>query len=324
MALMRHPNTRFLIFGDQRRLQPLISRHAKLNEFTSIHHTDEAIGPDEKAGQALRRGRNSSMRLAIDSVNERRAAGIVSAGNTGALMAMSKFVLRTLPGIDRPALVSFVPTLRGEAVMLDLGANVECDANNLVQFALMGANFAHAVLGRMRPTVGLLNVGAEDVKGHDTVREAAEILRASSSLPFEFHGFIEGDDIAKGTVDVIVTDGFTGNVALKTMEGTAKLVGGTLASVMRLSLMTKLGYLMARPALQALRARMDPRQYNGGVFLGLNGIAVKSHGGTDEIGFATAIELAIDMTREMLIEHIASDFARFQGALASNLKAEIS
>lgn len=323
-TLERHPHTHFLIFGDEVRLRPLVERSPKLRERAEVRHTPESIGSDEKPGLALRRGRNSSMRLAIDAVRDGHAAGIVSAGNTGALMAMSKFVLRTLPGIDRPALVSFVPTLRGEAVMLDLGANVECDATNLVQFAVMGANFAYSVLGRMRPTVGLLNVGSEDVKGNDTVKEAAEILRRAGNLPFEFLGFVEGDDIAKGTVDVIVTDGFTGNVALKTMEGTAKLVSGTLSSVLRLSVMTRIGYLFSRSAMMALRERMDPRQYNGGVFLGLNGIAVKSHGGTDDVGFATAIELAIEMALDKLTERITTDFAKFQASVDPEIKAATS
>lgn len=324
LALNRHPHVRFLIFGDQVRLLPLIARHPKLREHVEIVHTDEVVAPDEKAGQALRRGRSSSMRLAIDAVHDGRAQGIVSAGNTGALMAIAKFVLRTLPGIDRPAIVSFVPTLNGEAVMLDLGANVECDASNLVQFAVMGANFAHSVLGRMRPTVGLLNVGSEHMKGNETLRHAADMLRAAPALAFDFVGFVEGDDIGKGSVDVVVTDGFTGNIALKTMEGTARLMAGTLASVMRLSWATKIAYLIARPALQALRDRMDPRQYNGGVFLGLNGICVKSHGGTDATGFANAIGVAIDMASDRLTERIAADFAEFQAGFTSDLKAALS
>lgn len=320
-ALVRYPHARFLIFGDERRVLPILGKFSRLQEHCQFHHTDEAVSADEKAGQALRRGRATSMRLAIESVREGRAAGVVSAGNTGALMAIAKFVLRMLPGIDRPAIVSFMPTLRGESVMLDLGANVECDANNLVQFSIMGANFAHSVLGRMRPSVGLLNVGSEDMKGHDTIREAADILRGAATLPFDFHGFIEGDDIAKGTVDVVVTDGFTGNIALKTLEGTARLVSTKLGNVLRLSLMTKLGYLMARQGLQALRDRMDPRQYNGGVLIGLNGICVKSHGGTDATGFANAIGVAIDMAVDRLTERIAADFEPFREKSSDSLKA---
>ena len=232
-AQARHPQIRFLLFGDRARLEPLLNAEPRLKDRCEIRHTLEAIGAEDKPSQALRKGRNSSMRLAIDAVAEGHAAGVVSAGNTGALMAMAKFVLKTLPGIDRPAIASCLPTNRGECVMLDLGANIECDADNLVQFAVMGANFAHTVLGRLRPTVGLLNVGSEELKGHETIRAAAEMLRAVKGLAFEFYGFVEGDDIGKGTVDVVVTDGFTGNIALKTAEGTARLVTGFLAAAFR-------------------------------------------------------------------------------------------
>jgi len=250
------------------------------------------------------------MRLAIDAVQAGTAAGVVSAGNTGALMAMAKFVLKTLPGIDRPAIASFFPTLRGESVMLDLGANLSCDSDNLVQFAVMGHVFARTVLGILKPTVGLLNVGSEEVKGHEAVREAFAILRATSQ-PGEFHGFIEGDDIARGTVDVIVTDGFTGNVALKTLEGTAKLYAEFLKRSFKASLIARFGYLLARPALNALRVRTDPRRYNGAIFLGLNGVAVKSHGGTDALGFANAIGVAVDMITQKSLDKIREDFARY-------------
>lgn len=319
-AAARYPHARFLFFGDKSRVEPLVAAQSRLVGVSQVRHTDEAIAGEDKPSQALRKGRNSSMRLAIDAVAANEAAGIVSAGNTGALMAMSKFVLRTLPGIERPAICSTFPTVRGETVMLDLGANVECDANNLVQFAVMGANFAHTVLGRIKPTVGLLNVGSEELKGNDAVRTAADMLRDASGLAFEFHGFIEGDDIGKGTVDVVVTDGFTGNIALKTMEGTARLITTFLNGAFRRSLFSRLGYLLARPALNALRQGLDPRQYNGGVFLGLNGIAVKSHGGTDATGFAAAISLAIDMCAEQMIEQIVADFARFNAGMTPDLK----
>ncbi len=320
-AQARYPQIRFLLFGDRARLEPLMSAEPRLKDRCEIRHTVEAIGAEDKPSQALRKGRNSSMRLAIDSVAEGHAAGVVSAGNTGALMAMAKFVLKTLPGIDRPALASCLPTNRGECVMLDLGANVECDADNLVQFAVMGANFAHTVLGRLRPTVGLLNVGSEELKGHETIRAAAEMLRHVEGLTFEFYGFVEGDDIGKGTVDVVVTDGFTGNIALKTAEGTARLVNGLLADAFGLSLFSRLGYLLAKPALRALRNHLDPRQYNGGVFLGLNGIAVKSHGGTDATGFAAAIGLAVDMAAEKITDHIVADFQSFRAGLPADAKA---
>ncbi len=238
-----------------------------------------------------------------------RGDGVVSAGNTGALMAIAKFVLKTLPGIDRPAIATFYPTRRGESVMLDLGANVECDAENLVQFALMGDVFARTVLGFLQPTVGLLNVGSEDLKGNDAVRAAASRLR-DGTIPIRFHGFVEGDDIPAGTVDVVVTDGFTGNVALKTVEGTAKLFSESLRAAFQHSTLARIGYLLARGALKKLAARIDPRRYNGAMFLGLGGIAVKSHGSTDAFGFANAVGVAIDMKVNGFLEKIRIDLAR--------------
>jgi glycerol-3-phosphate acyltransferase PlsX len=249
------------------------------------------------------------MRLAIDAVADGRAAGVVSAGNTGALMAMAKFVLKMLPGIDRPAIASFFPTQRGESVMLDLGANIECDAENLVQFALMGDVFARTVLGLIEPTVGLLNVGEEDLKGNDAVRGASARLRLAVT-PIRFYGFVEGDDIAAGTVDVVVTDGFTGNVAVKTAEGTAKLFAEFLEAAFSHSLSARIGYLFARGALRKLRMRCDPRRYNGAMLLGLNGIAVKSHGSTDAFGFANAIGVAVDMNVNGFLDKIRVELAR--------------
>jgi len=310
IARQRFPSVHFLFFGDEARVKPLIARHKALAKASSLRHTDKLVAAEEKPSTALRAGRNTSMRLAIDAVQAKEAAGVVSAGNTGALMAMSKFVFKTLPGIDRPAIASFYPTLRGESVMLDLGANLVCDADNLVQFAIMGNVFARTVLGIHRPTVGLLNVGSEEMKGHEAVRDAAAVLRATS-MPGEFHGFVEGDDIARGTVDVIVTDGFTGNVALKTLEGTTKLYAEFLRRSFKSSLVARVGYLLARPALNALRVRTDPRRYNGAIFLGLNGVAVKSHGGTDALGFANAIGVAVDMITQNSLDKIRDDFARF-------------
>lgn len=292
-----------------------------LKDRSELRHTAEMVASDDKPSHVLRRGRNTSMRLAIDAVANGEAQAVVSSGNTGALMAMAKFVLRTLPGIERPAIASFLPTQKGETVVLDLGANVECDARNLVQFAVMGANLAHSALGRHRPRVGLLNVGVEDVKGHDEVKAAAEMLRAVNNPPFEFVGFVEGNDIGGGSVDVIVTDGFTGNIALKTVEGTAKLMSSLLRSAFQRSIFTKIGYLFASAGLAMLRDRMDPRFYNGGVMLGLNGIAVKSHGGTDDVGFASALELAIDMAQDRLIDRIKADFA---GAFAESLAKQVA
>src|SRR5947207_8661443 len=271
IALERHPDTRFLIFGAEDQVAPLLAKLPRLAKAAALHHTDEVVADDTKPSQALRAARRSSMRLAIDAVAEGRADGVVSAGNTGALMAIAKFVLKTLPGIDRPAIATFFPTRRGESVILDLGANIECDAENLVQFALMGDAFARTVLGLVQPTVGLLNVGSEDLKGNDAVRAAAAQLRGGMT-PIRFHGFVEGDDIDAGTVDVVVTDGFTGNVAVKTAEGTVKLFSEFLEAAFRHSLAARIGYLFARRALRKLRMRSDHRRYNGAIFLGLGGI----------------------------------------------------
>jgi glycerol-3-phosphate acyltransferase PlsX len=286
MALQRQPGLRFLLFGDEAGVRPLLARLPRLAGVIDLHHTSEMVMDDD---------------------------GVVSAGNTGALMATAKFALKTLPGIDRPAIASFFPTRRGESVMLDLGANVECDADNLVQFALLGDAFARTVLGLVEPTVGLLNVGSEDQKGNDAVRAASLRLRGALS-PIRFFGFIEGDDIPAGTVDVVVTDGFTGNIAVKTAEGTAKLFSEFLAAAFGHSLSARIGYFLARSALRKLRMRIDPRRYNGAVFLGLRGIAVKSHGSTDALGFANAIGVAVDMKVNGFLDKIRVELARLSQA----------
>jgi phosphate acyltransferase len=309
IALQRHPDLHFLVFGEQDAVRPLLAKLPRLDDAVTLHHTSEVVADDTKPSLALRTGRQSSMRLAIEAVADGRADGVVSAGNTGALMATAKFVLKMLPGIDRPAIASLFPTRRGESVMLDLGANVECDADNLVQFALMGDVFARTVLGLMEPTVGLLNVGSEDLKGNDAVRSASARLRGALT-PIHFYGFIEGDDIAAGTVDVVVTDGFTGNIAVKTAEGTAKLFSEFLEAAFRHSLPARIGYLFARSALRKLRMRSDPRRYNGAIFLGLGGIAVKSHGSTDAFGFANAIGVAVDMRVNGFLDKIRVELAR--------------
>ena len=316
LALQRVPDLGFSIFGAESAVRPFLARLPRLAAAAALHHTDEVVSGDAKPSLALRTGRRSSMGLAIEAVAEGRADGVVSAGNTGALMALAKFVLKTLPGIDRPAIASFFPTRRGESVMLDLGANVECDADNLVQFALMGDAFARSVLGLVEPTVGLLNVGSEDLKGNEVVRRASARLRGAMT-PIRFHGFVEGDDIAAGTVDVVVTDGFTGNVALKMAEGTAKLFAEFLEEAFRHSLPARFGYLFARGALRRLRLRTDPRRYNGAIFLGLNGIAVKSHGSTDALGFANAIGVAADMLANGFLDRIRDDLARLNRASAT-------
>ena len=302
IARQRHPEVDFLFFGRESEVAPLLAGMKRLSDVAQLTHCDDVVRSDEKPSIALRSGRGSSMRLAINAVQEGRARGVVSAGNTGALMAMAKFVLKTLPGIDRPAIASFFPTMKGESVMLDLGANITCDAGNLTDFALMGSAFARTVLGVTHPTCGLLNVGSEEIKGHEALHEASAILRGAESFPGKFVGFVEGNDITKGTVDVIVTDGFTGNIALKTAEGTAKLINEFVRRTFRSSFMASLGYILARSALRKLRQRVDPRRYNGAVFLGLNGIAVKSHGGTDALGFANAIDVAVDMAKQDFIE----------------------
>lgn len=308
IALQRFPQVQFVFFGIDGKLKPLLAKLPRLAQRARIHHTDEIVTGDAKPSVALRTGRRSSMRLAIDAVADGEADCVVSAGNTGALMAMAKFALKTLPGIDRPAMATCFPTRRGESVMLDLGANVECDADNLVQFALMGDVFARTVLGLLQPTVGILNIGSEEMKGHDEVRAAAARLRSPDS-PIRFHGFIEGDDIAAGTVDVVVTDGFTGNIAVKTAEGMGRLFTDFLRASFKHSLTARVGYVFAATALRKLRDRLDPRRYNGAVFLGLDGIAVKSHGGSDALGFANAIGVAVDMKVNGFLDKIRTGVA---------------
>ncbi len=312
IARQRYPGTRFILFGDAAEIETRVGKLRGLADAVEVHHTAEVVRSDDKPSQVMRSGRNTSMRLAIDAVKEGRAQGVVSAGNTGALMAMAILVLRTLQGIDRPAMTSFFPTMRGESVMLDLGANAVCSAKNLVQFAIMGEVFARTVLGSREPRVGLLNIGSEDIKGTEPLRQAAQFLR-EEELPLHFHGFVEGDDIATGIVDVIVTDGFTGNIALKTAEGTAKLISAFLKEAFRSSFSAKIGYVFAKRALDKLRVRTDPRRYNGAMLLGLNGVCVKSHGGTDALGFATAVGVAVDMIRQSINDNIAAQVAQIAG-----------
>jgi phosphate acyltransferase len=315
IALKRLPHLKFLMFGDEARLKPLLAKYPGLETVSQIRHASQEVTMDDKPSVALRQRRDSSMRLALNAVKEGDAQGVVSAGNTGALMAMAKFVLKTVRGIDRPAIATYMPTQRGETVMLDLGANIECDENNLVQFALMGEVFARILFGIERPSVGLLNVGIEELKGNESVKKAAAILR-EIDLPIRFEGFVEGDDLAKGTVDVIVTDGFTGNVALKTAEGTARLLVHFLRETFKSSFWAKVGYLLARRSLQRFRERMDPRRYNGAMLLGLNGIAVKSHGGTDALGFSNAIGVCHDLIANRLNETIKGELAAFEEAIS--------
>jgi glycerol-3-phosphate acyltransferase PlsX len=309
LAAERHPQARFLLVGDEARLGALLARRRRAAQASRLRHAPDTIAADMKPTAALRQGRNSSMRLAIDAVAAGEAAGVVSAGNTGALMALAKIVVKTMAEIDRPALAAIAPSARGDVVMLDLGANVQCDARNLVEFAVMGDSFARAVLGLTAPSIGLLNVGSEELKGDDRVRQAAEVLK-DSHIGGQFHGFVEGHDIAAGTVDVVVTDGFTGNVALKTGEGALKLMRDLLRQVFTSTIPARIGYLLARPALDRLREWMDPRRYNGAILLGLNGVVVKSHGGADALGFAHAIDVAMDMVTHRFNDRIREGLAR--------------
>lgn len=318
-AADRLRDVRFLVFGRAEEVTPHIERFRRLRGRIEVRHAPDVIAGGERPSAALRSGQKSSMRRAIDAVAAGDADGVVSAGNTGALMAMAKFVFKTLPGVDRPAIASVFPSLRGRTVLLDLGANVTCSADNLVQFAVMGEVFARKVLGLPNPSVAILNVGAEDLKGNDAVKDAAAILQ-QSKLAMRFHGFVEGDDIAMGTVDVIVTDGFTGNIALKTAEGTARLYTHVLKRALTGTALARLGALLARPALEAMRARVDPRVYNGAMFLGLNGTCVKSHGGTDALGFANAIGVAARLVADKVNEGIKQDFLCLYGGTGKNPK----
>lgn len=320
LAAIRHPEVHFHLYGDEAKIAPLLAATKHLKNRSTVHHTDVAVSMDDKPSQALRRGRGkSSMWQAVAAVADGTAAAAVSAGNTGALMAMSRFVLKTMPGISRPAIAAMWPTARGESVVLDVGATIGADASQLIEFAIMGEAMARCMFGLERPSVGLLNIGVEEVKGLEEVKEAGRLLR-ELKLPIEYAGFVEGDDIAKGTVDVVVTEGFTGNIALKTAEGTAKQISSFLRSALSRTLLSKLGALLAKGAFDHLRDRLDPRKHNGGVFAGLNGVVVKSHGGTDALGFATAIGVAIEMVRNGLVAKIAEDVAEMNAIRAPALQ----
>jgi glycerol-3-phosphate acyltransferase PlsX len=284
----------FLLHGDETKLKPLLANAPTAAPRTTIRHTTHAISMDAKPGQAVRRGKGSSMWNAIESVKTGEAIAAVSAGNTGVLMGMSLLILRTIEGLRRPALVAGWPTRKGVSAVLDLGADIDADAEQLVEFAIMGQAYFKAVHHKDNPSIGLLNIGSEELKGHESIREAAKLIR-ESGIKMNFHGFVEGDDISKGTVDVVVTDGFTGNVALKTVEGLAKMISEMLMDSLKSGPFAMLGALLAMPALKKFRASLDPRKVNGAVLLGLNGIVVKSHGGTDRVGFAQAILVAAEM-----------------------------
>jgi len=301
----RCPQCAFILCGDEKVIIPLLKTFPSLESVCEIVHTEEFVKACTKPSQALRTMMRSSMRLALELVSEKRAHGAVSAGNTGAYLALSKMILKTLGGIDRPAIASQIPTARGESVMLDLGGTLEASSRNLIEYALMGEVFAKKILGSSHPTIGLLNVGKEETKGNDTLQQAFLTLKSSS---MNFHGFVEGDDISLGTVSVVVTDGFTGNVALKTGEGVTKFCFSSLKKCLSSGLRGRFAGWLAAPFLKELKQHFDPRSYNGAIWLGLNGVAVKSHGGTDALGFAHAVEMAYDMVIHNVTESINQAF----------------
>ena len=323
ISLSRHPDSEFLLFGDRALIDAQLAKHPAMKAASRVVHTDVAVGMNDKPSQALRRGRKtSSMWLAIDAVKKGEADVAVSAGNTGALMAMARFNLRMLKGIDRPAIAAVWPTMRGDSVVLDLGATIGGDAQHLKALAVMGSAMARVLFDLERPTVGLLNIGVEEVKGGEEIREAAELLRGMNLPQLDFIGFVEGDGIGKGAADVIVTEGFSGNIALKAAEGTARQLSEYLRAAMARTWRSRIGYLFAKNAFKALRDKMDPSKSNGGVFLGLNGIVVKSHGGTDADGFAYAVDVGYDMVRHDLLTKINQMLNRDGSALAASPNAQ--
>lgn len=318
LSLVRHPALTFILYGDEVRISAELEKHPALAARSRIVHTSTFVAMTDKPSQALRRGKGTSMWLALEAVRDGEAHVAVSAGNTGALMAMAKLILRPMPGIERPAIAALWPTVKAECIVLDVGANIGASARQLSDFALMGAAMARALFHVERPSVGLLNVGVEEIKGDEEVKQA-HIWLKETALPLDYRGFVEGDQIGQGVVDVVVVEGFAGNIALKTAEGTARQVGQYIRDALTRSWMSRLGALLARGGLKVLKEKMDPRRANGGTFLGLNGIAVKSHGGTDALGFASAIDLGYDMAESGLVERLAADLEAFHHKLGSAL-----
>ena len=305
VSLTRHPDAEFLLFGERGAIDVQLAKYPALKAVSSVIHTDVAVSMHDKPSQALRRGRKtSSMWLAIEAVKKGEADVAISAGNTGALMAMARFCLRTLPGVDSPAIAAVWPTVRGDSVVLDLGATIGGDAQHLVTLALLGSAMASVLFDLAKPTVGLLNIGVEEIKGREEIREAAELLREMNLPQLEYVGFVEGDGIGRGAADVIVAEGFSGNIALKAAEGTARQISEFLREALSRRFLSRIGYLLARPAFRALRDKLDPNKSNGGVLLGLNGVVVKSHGGTDADGFAYAVDVGYEMARYDLLNKI--------------------
>ncbi|MEH2534746.1 glycerol-3-phosphate acyltransferase PlsX [Bradyrhizobium sp. AZCC 1588] len=322
ISLKRHPDSEFLLYGDSKQIDEQLAKYPALKKASRVIHTDVTVSMHDKPSQALRRGRkNSSMWLAIDAVKKGEAHVAVSAGNSGALMAMARFHLHTMPGIDRPAIAGVWPTARGDSVVLDLGASIGGDAHHLVSLAVMGSAMASVLLNRERPTVGLLNIGVEEIKGHEEIREAAELLRASQ---LNYIGFVEGDGIGQGAADVIVSEGFSGNIALKAAEGTARQMADFLRQAMTSSWLSRIGYLFARSAFKALRDKLDPNKSNGGVLLGLKGVVVKSHGGISAEGFAYAVDVGYEMVRCDLLTKINQMMNSDGSALAPTAQEAVS
>jgi phosphate acyltransferase len=313
LARHRHENFQFLLVGDETQIKSALDQHPNLRAASEILHSDVVVTGDDKVSAALRKAKTSSMGMAIDAVKSGHASAAVSAGNTGALMATAKLALRTMPGIDRPALSALLPTLEDtDVVMLDLGANTECEAKNLVQFAVMGAAYSRIIFGFDRPRVRLLNIGTEEMKGTDQLRDAAQHLRDATGLNMDFQGFVEADKINRGECDVVVCDGFTGNIALKSIEGTARFVTDLLRRAFTSSIRSKFGFLVSRPATELLRHHLDPNNHNGAVFMGLNGVVVKSHGSANIKGVANAVEVAARLVEEDITARITQDLARIQ------------
>lgn len=318
ISLERHPDLNFILFGDENAIATELEKHPNLKSVCRISPTDSVIAMDAKPSQALRRGKGSSMWETIQAVKTGDAHVAVSAGNTGALMAMAKLILRPMATIERPAIAALWPTINSECIVLDVGANIGADARQLCDFALMGAAMARALFHLEQPTVGLLNVGVEEIKGDEEVKQAHAWLKQTTGLPLEYLGFIEGDQIGQGKVDVVVVEGFAGNIALKTAEGTAKQISQYLKDAMTRTWLSKAGAYLARGGFRVLRHKMDPRRVNGGTFLGLNGVAIKSHGGTDALGFASAVDLGYEMAQSGLIERLAADLEEFHHRIGQN------
>jgi glycerol-3-phosphate acyltransferase PlsX len=319
LASIRHPELRFILVGDQTKITPILQSYPRVRDRCDIVHTAISVNMHDKPSKALRAGRwKSSMWLALEAVKTGAADACISAGNTGALMVMSKLCLKNFAGIERPAIAGIWPTARGETIVLDLGASIGADADQLVNMAVLGAAMARTLFDLEHPSVGLLNIGVEEIKGLEPVREAGQRLKETNLQGLDYVGFVEGTDLGLGTVDVIVTEGFAGNIALKTAEGTAQQISSYLKSAMSRTLLSRFGAWLASGAFRALKMKLDPRNVNGGVFLGLNGIVIKSHGGTDAFGFASAIDLGYDMVRNDFLKKFAADQAELKTKLAGS------